>query len=655
MTDHDAPTEPQMAEDTKAQPLFFSYAHADREKASAIIAALEKVGHTVWWDDHLEGGSAFATSIDEALQSAAVVIVLWSENSVKSHWVADEAQQGRDRGRLVPLLIDGAQPPLGFRQLHYIPMDDWNGDSSAPEIERLHRAIATCLGAPIPAASLASANHAGGGARSTGTSRRTLLLAGGGIGAVAAIGGLGFLLTRDGAPSLAENGVAVLPFRNLSGDPEQDYLSFGLSAEVRAVLARNTALRVVAQASSEAVKDRAMSAAEMAKTLAVSFLLDGNVSRAGDSVRIMAELIDGRTGFNRWSDTFERPLSELSTLQDAIASAVTAALALGDGDATGSYGVTGNAVAFNDFLKGRELYESAISTETDLSALAHFDRAIEGDPAFGAAHAARARTLTVLGNSASSVTDAKDFYAKAQSAARRAVEFGADSADAHSTLGYVLFQTQLKIADARGPYERSYELGRGEATVLARYAAYAASTRNFDMAEEAVLRARDLDPLNAAIHRAVGYVRYAAGRYEESIVAVRRALELNPKLSDSHARIAMAQYSLGRFDDALTEVQKERSGLVKFPALAIIHAQRGDDNAADSAMASLIETYGDAGLYQQAQVLARQGEADRALMVLRTAFEFGDSGLTYAYIDPAFEGLRNREDFQELIKALGYV
>ena len=646
--------------EAEKEPLFFSYAHADRERAVVIIHALEAHGYSVWWDDNLDGGNAFATSIEDALNAAKAVVVLWSEHSIKSHWVSDEADQGRNRGCLIPLLVDGVQPPLGFRQLHFIDMEKWNGAADAPEFERLLRAVASYTDGQVATLQTPlSPSHGFPVSQKTSVHtwpRRNVLLAGGGAAALG-VAGFASMPLFQRAPALAANGVAVLPFRNLSGDPEQDYLSAGLAAEVRAVLARNAALLVVAQASCEAVTKRALGAAEMARTLAVSFLLDGHVTRTGDKFRVAAELIDGRTGFSRWSETFERPLEELTTIQDAIATAVTAQLTIGDSDNKddGSYGETSNATAFNDYLKGKELYAAAISHETDLSALSFFDRAIERDGAFGAAHAARARTLTVLGNTSDDVERARLYYESARTAAARAVDAGPASADAHSTLGYVLFQAQLRIGDAREPYERSYALGRGNASVLARYAAFAACTKQFDEATRAVNAARDLDPLNAVIHRAVGFVHYAMGNHTTAIEAVNRALSLNPALSDSHARIATAQIALARPVEAVVSAQKERSGLVRYPALAIAHYLNGDIAQADEAFEALVSQYGDAGLYQQVQILAQWGRADEAMGQLEKAKEVGDSGLTYSYMDPALETLRTRDDFQALLRGLGFL
>lgn len=652
-----------MRRDSIVSDIFLSYNHEDLVRARAFADALTSQGFSVWWDVGLRTGEAYDEVTETALRSAKAVIVLWSVKSAVSRWVRAEATLALRNKSLFPCMIEPCDRPIMFELTQTADLTRWQGDCEDPawiafvaDLKRFIDGGASALAtdkaltshAVIPSS---DSRHGAGGRLAI--DRRTALVAGG----AAAVGALAFGIFRRRAGKLVENGVAVLPFRNLSGDPAQDYLSAGLSSEVRSVLARNVALRVVAQASCEAIKQRAIGAAEMARELAVSFLLDGNVRLADDRLHVAAELIDGRTGFSRWSHQFARPMNELSTLQNVIADAVTAELAIDPSSApsAGGYGSTKNAAAFNDYLKGNELYSAATDLETDLAALARFDRAIERDPNFGAAYAARARSLTSLGNTSNDVDKAREYYESAQFAARRAVEAGPSSADAHSTLGYVLFQAQLHVAEARAPYERSYELGGGEAAVLGRFAGYEAATRRFTEAEHAVKRARELDPLNATIHRAVGFVQYASGDYQASIESVKQALSLNNSLSDSYARIGMAHIALDQPQEALEAAAREKSDMVRFPCIAIAQHMLDDDAAAQSAMTELKVAFGDAGLYQQAQILSRWGEEAEALAVLRRAKEMGDSGLTYAFIDPTLHPLREHPDFKQLVKDLGFV
>src|SRR5438128_12179141 len=134
-----------------AQPtILLSYAHGDQGQARRLAAALQRGGYTVWWDALIEGGTRYAASIDEALETADAVVVLWSKRAVESDWVRDEAAQGRERHRLVPLSLDGTHPPLGFRQIQMINISGWNGRSNAPQLEAVRRGIAAAMGQKVP-------------------------------------------------------------------------------------------------------------------------------------------------------------------------------------------------------------------------------------------------------------------------------------------------------------------------------------------------------------------------------------------------------------------------------------------------------------------------------------------------------------------------
>ena len=158
----------QPAESDKAVTLFLSYARADSAVAQRLASALERAGFTLWWDAMIAGGEAYSRSISDALEKADLVIVLWSKRSVESDWVKDEAGHGRDRHRLIPLSVDGTQPPLGFRQYQVIDLSHWHGRKDAPEIAAIQRAIQSVL----------HGEHPMQGPAPTGVSRRTALIGG---------------------------------------------------------------------------------------------------------------------------------------------------------------------------------------------------------------------------------------------------------------------------------------------------------------------------------------------------------------------------------------------------------------------------------------------------------------------------------------------
>ncbi len=390
--------------------VFLSYAREDSAKAQNLVKALEADGFAVWWDELISGGHAFAERIDQALADADVVLVLWSTHSVHSHWVLDEAGFGRDRNRMVPVSIDGSQPPLGFRQIQSIDLSHWRGSGSAREYAGLTRSIRSVAGSPETKFALPPIQSA--------WPRRQVLAAAGAV-AVAGLGAGAFWL-RGGQPAEAAS-IAVLPFRNLGGEAVDSYFSDGLAEELRATLSRIQQLAVAAQTSSDTFRDGKAGARDVAKALGVAFLLDGSVRRSPDLVRISTRIVDGRTGFDKWSQSFDRSSTDSLSIQSAIAAFVTDALLAGlakDQRPSERLGGTRNEKAFDAFLRGAALYRSAGGKGADLGALAAFDEAITSDRNYAVAHAARARALTVIANNYAAAREIPAYY-------QRSVELGA--------------------------------------------------------------------------------------------------------------------------------------------------------------------------------------------------------------------------------------
>ena len=359
-----------------------------------MIDALIKAGYSVWWDGILAPGERFANSTQAALESARAVVVLWSATSVTSHWVHDEATRGRDRGVLVPLSLDGSPPPLGFGQFQTYQAGSRRmaGDTG---IEAMLEAVAALHDGPPPARAAATA------APPAPRFRRRAVLAGGAITVAALAGGTAWKLGLLG--SNMGNSVAVLPFTNLGRDQDDAYFSDGLATEIRSQLAAEPLLAVAAQTSSNKFRETRLDATDISTKLRVAFLLEGSVRRDRDRVRITADLLDGRNGLSRWSQTFDRALNDVFAVQQEIAGAVLEALAaqLASGGVKSKSRVPGGTTsfaAFDAYLKGIDQYERASDRSGDELALANFDKAIAIDPGYAMARAARARSLTVFGN-----------------------------------------------------------------------------------------------------------------------------------------------------------------------------------------------------------------------------------------------------------------
>src|SRR4030095_12397267 len=269
--------------------IFVSYARDDVDAARQLAEGMVQAGHDVWWDRHLHGGARFAKEIEQALKNVEVVVVLWSEASLESAWVQDEAAEGRDTGRLVPVAIGSAKPPLGFRQFHTIDLGSWVGP---------------CPPDP-PHSLLCGISHTCGSQSGQDKPSATE--------------------STDKRPQIS---VCVLPFVNMSGEPEQEYFSDGISEDITTDLSKISALEVVARNTAFSLKGQNLDVKEVAKQLNVSHVLEGSVRKAGNRIRINAQLIDGPTGKHLWADRFDRDLTDIFEIQDEISKAIVDALQL---------------------------------------------------------------------------------------------------------------------------------------------------------------------------------------------------------------------------------------------------------------------------------------------------------------------------------------
>ena len=642
----EAPTEP-----VAQKRVFISYARADRARVEPLGEALRARGYSVWWDGDIPGGAAFANEIEAALRNADAVVVAWSRTSIASDWVRDEAALGRDLHRLAPIVLDDAQPPLGFGQYQVVDFAAWQGDPAAREVDRLVQAIERAANAEGGTAPLA--------ARATrrGTPRRAMLI-GGALAVPVAAGAAWFALRGAGsAPAAPPHSVAVLPFANLSGDASQDYFSDGLSEELRGALTRVDALQVAARASSNAFRNAHQDVSTIARKLGVAFVLDGSVRRAGDVVRVSAQLTDAHSGYEKWSQTYDRPTRDVFAIQSEIAQLVTDALKvkmLGSPVSGPSTGRTTNPAAFDHYLRGRHIFDQSGDEATFRQALAEFDAAVAADPNYAAAHAARARTLIAIGNQFATGDEMRTLYDEGLKSAERAVKLAPDLAASQSALGFSRLTGALDMRGAAGPYERARTLGQGDAAILLGFGGYAALVGDFKNSMAALDRAAVLDPLNPSVNRVLGGALYGARRYDDAILKTRAALRLNPSMSFAHFTVGNCLLLQAKAAEARADYLLEPIDVNRLAGLALADKALGDEPAARASFAKLI-ALGHNALYQTAEVQARWSQPDAALDTLEKAFAAGDSGMIYLRNDPMLDALRASPRFTRLLQRMGFV
>ena len=632
-----------MSAESNQPAIFLSYAHDDRLKAQNLAAALAGRGYTLWWDELIEGGAQFARSIRDALEAADAVVVLWSAKSIESDWVQDEAAQGRDRKRLVPISLDGSVPPLGFRQYQTIDLSGSRGKPSAAKVEAIDRAIRTAIGGEARAPVRAPVT----------TSRRGALALG--AGAVALLGGGGLAWQRGLFGGRASgDSIAVLPFKNVGGDSGQAYLSDGLTDEVRSALTRNPALHVLAATSSNTARDHVEDAVTIAARLGVSYLLEGSIQRAGDVVRIATTLTNGRTGFSEWSQSVERKLTDIFALQGEIADTVAHAMSVRAAVRSPVPGGTRDIRAYEDYLRGKALYNLAKGEETDRQAKALFENAIAADPDFALAHAALSRVLASIASTSPDAATVKPTFAAAIAEGRKAIALAPKLAEGQLALGYALFAGQLDVRGARRSYELAYHYGRGNADIVLLYALYTVHARRFGEAKAAIERAVALDPLNPRAHRAAGSIDYSARDYDGAIAHLRRAIALNPDITNAYAVLGASLMEKGEIEPARAALAKEPKAVFRLTGQAILEQRAGAPAAAQRALDALVREVGDAAVYQQAEVMAQWGRPDQAIALLEKARRVGDSGMTLIASDPMLDPLARDPRFTRLVAQIGF-
>ena len=634
--------------------IFFSYSRADQAKALPVIQAIEAAGFKVWWDGMLEVGSTFLETTEEALETASAVVVLWSKTSVASHWVRDEATSGRERSRLVPLSLDGTIPPLGFRQVQFIDIQSWSGDPNAPSMLELYSVLEELHGRP--ARTPEERAKALTKAQKPKIGRRNVLI-GGGVAALGIAGGgafLGGLFTPS--PKALANSIGVLPFSNLTGQDQYNYIAEGLSSEIRNSLSQNQAFKVAARSSSIAVKSDNLDVSEISQKLNVANIIEGEINVISDFLRVNITFVEGSSGFTRWAKNFEHPVDDILRVHDEITRVIHDTFSLTYGNADSSkIGQTENPAAFNEYLKGETLVRQSLSADNIDTAISYYDAALTLDPRFSAALISKSQLQYWKGVLSYDSIESLRLRQQAIQTAKMAVDVAPDYNDAYSNLGDLYFNGILDIGNARAAFEKGRELGDTRSSALARFARFATFTGQHEEALKAAQQAVDLDPLNLAVQEILAFAHLAAARYEEALTVY---LALKVKQNNRvlvNARIADIYTLTGQFEQSIPFCEAESYELAKETCLALTHIQSGDLDKAEEKIALIEEKFGDYAAYQLTQVYASKNDIETAIVWLNKAHELNDSALIQFYIDPFLENIRNQPEFKALLAKTGFV
>lgn len=621
--------------------LFLSYKAEDRDCVARLAEALEADGLSVWWDAHIGGGEDWRDTILRHLEAAKAVIVVWSERSVGPHgqFVRDEATRALKRGTYFPVRIDKVDPPLGFGETHALDLTGWKGDRSDPRYQAVISALRKRLGITAERAKLSQPGR-------NGINRRTVVI-GGSAAAVVATGAGAWFLTR---PSRARaDSIAVLPFANLSGDPKQSYFSDGIAEELRNALARLAGLKVVARTSSEAVRNE--DATTAARKLGVVNILTGSVRQSPSTIRVSAQLVDGRTGIERWSQNYDRAPGDSIKIQTDIAEQVARALAIAlAGAARAAIAVGGTQIAAAQNLLLQAIAKQRGGTKEDLNdSLSLVDAALELDPNYAEAHVYKALGLISYAGTFANEAELPSYRERALRVAQQALSLAPNLASAHNALAQI-HHISLNLRAADEEYKRALQLTPGEAETARDYAQFAGKLGRKEESRRYSEQAIALDPLNPESYRARHLVLVANRSFEQAIDFSKTVERNSPKMFRWPYELGWCLLALDRVDEAQHYLAMQPHLMSK----AFLAAHSRDKAGLERCMIALQKEFGDAASYQYAEIYAEFGDKGRALAALDRAWKIRDSGLAWIKVDPYLDPLRSGPRFQAIVDRLDF-
>jgi adenylate cyclase len=534
--------------------VFISYSRHDRATARRFAEALQANGLSVWWDDALRSGEAFDERIEEALRAAKAVVVLWSTHSAASRWVRAEATLADRNRTLVPAMIEPCERPIMFELTHTAELSHWTGDAGDAAwqvfladvsrfVDTRHAPVARPQPAPVPAAT-----------------------------------------SQPEAP--AKPAVLILPFVNMSGDAEQEFFSDGVSEDIITDLGRVSAISVVSRNAAFALKGKTIAAAQLARNMKVSHILEGSIRKSGHRVRITSTLVEAATDAQVWAERFDRTLDDIFAIQDEISTAIVGALKVKLAPAEKKaieHRDTASSEAYELFLMARQFARSG-SQRVQPLIVRICKHVIELDPTFARAWAQIA-------------------FAQSEEKQR------GTAASAHHDGGLAAATMALKLDPGLAePHAAMAEvIGRGEMDI-----------------ERAAPHAEAALCINPDCYEAVlfiGYIELGRKRYEEAIQSYEKAIAILPGAVRPCGMVVQAYVAMGDTTNALAAARR---------TLAVCENALSNEPDHSEALGFFVSA------------LADLGEADRARDWARRAMLFDPDNMRMLYnIACAMSGLRD--------------
>ena len=457
----------------------------------------------------------------------------------------------------------------------------------------------------------------------------------------------------------AAKSIAVLPFVNMSADKNDEYLSDGVSEELITALSKITGLQVKARTSSFAFKGKNEDIQKIGELLHVNHLLEGSVAKAGNKLRITAQLIEASDGNHEWSDTYDRDMQDIFAVRSEVAQQVATTLKvrlLGEEKKQLDKKPTENLEAYNLYRQGR-FYADKLSEEGMAKARPLFEQAIEKDPRFALAYTGLADNYVIA---ADAIIPPREAFSKAKEAALKAIEMDDSLAEAHASLGFVHYHYDWDWAAAEKEFKRAISLNPQSAQSYTLYTHFLAGMRRYDEALKYGRRALELDPLSVSNYWFLGWGAIYAGRYDEAMAHFSKAAELDPNnpwtrwfLGRAYLFEGMPQRGIEEMETALRLTPDDPLGLGFVGYAYAVTGRRADalkvlQHLDELAKHRFVSTA--ARIY----VYAGLGDKDKAFEWLEKAYQERSDTLAWFKFDPESKSLQSDPRFAALMQRVGF-